>query len=114
MIYPFRVFLQEENQNQYWVAKSTCLKGCIGQGNTANEAIKELEDNELEWIEAAKIAGIDVPKIPVMNSSQYSGKLTLRIAPMEHYLAAENARNENISLNQYIVDAIVAKNASYI
>jgi predicted RNase H-like HicB family nuclease len=33
-----------------WVAESLVLKGCVGQGETMQEAMKELEINEGEWI----------------------------------------------------------------
>lgn len=44
-----------------WIAESQILKGCVGQGNSPNEAIKELETNELEWLKAAKIFDIPIP-----------------------------------------------------
>lgn len=114
MIYPFRVYLKSDSCDPYWVAQSSCLKGCVGQGKTANKAIKELEANETEWISAAEIAGIDIPEVPITNAAQYSGKFTVRISPIEHCIAAENAKKENISLNQYVNDAIVSKNAAYL
>ena len=46
MKYPYNVALIREGIDSYWVARSTCLDGCVGQGNTAEEAIAELEENE--------------------------------------------------------------------
>ena len=45
--------------------------------------------------------------------NEYSGKLTLRISPSEHEKAAKYAKREGVSLNQYINDAVVAKNAEH-
>ena len=111
MIYPFKVNIQECEGHIYWVAKSTLLKGCIGQGDNPEDAIAELADNEKEWLETAKEFGIPIPEIPVMKTDGYSGKLTIRIAPIEHGKAAYYAKEEGISLNKYINDAIVQRNS---
>ena len=95
----------------FWVAKSASLKGCVGQGETAEEAISELEENEQEWIATAKEVGIAIPPVPVEATQEYSGKLTVRIAPGVHREAAQIAKAEKVSLTQYISDAIVNWNA---
>ena len=46
----------------FWVAESTALKGCVGQGETSTEAIGELEQNEREWIDTAGKFGMSVPE----------------------------------------------------
>ena len=113
MKYPFSVFQTEIEKHIFWIAKSNLLKGCIGQGDTQEEAIKELAENEKAWLETAKEVGIKIPDVPVEKLPKYSGKMTLRISPSVHSQAAEFAKKEGISLNQYINDAIVRKN-SYI
>ena len=63
MIYNFTVFQQKVDDHTFWVAKSTQLKGCVGQGDTCDEAIKELEENEREWLTTAKEFNIEIPKV---------------------------------------------------
>ena len=111
MLYPFQVYQSKAEEHVFWVAKSASLKGCIGQGETAEEAISELEANEQEWIVTAKEVGISVPPVPVEAAQEYSGKLTVRIAPGVHRDAAQIAKAEKVSLTQYISDAIVNWNA---
>ena len=111
MLYPFQVYQNKVEEHVFWVAKSACLKGCVGQGETAEEAITELESNEQDWIATAKEVGIPIPAIPVETSQEYSGKLTVRIAPTVHRDAAQCAKAEKVSLTQYISDAIVNWNA---
>ena len=111
MLYPFQVYQNQVEDHVFWVARSACLKGCVGQGETAEEAISELETNEQEWIVTAKEVGIPIPAVPVETSQEYSGKLTVRIAPAVHRDAAQRAKSERISLTQYISDAIVNWNA---
>ena len=110
MLYPFQVYRSEVEQHMFWVAKSASLKGCVGQG-AAEEAISELEENEQEWLAAAKEAAIPIPAVPVDSVQEYSGKLTVRIAPGVHRDAAQIAKAEKVSLTQYISDAIVNWNA---
>ena len=111
MLYPFQVYQSRVEDHTFWVAKSISLRGCVGQGETADRAISELEANEREWIAAAEEVGIPIPEVPVDATQTYSGKLTVRIAPTVHRDAALHARSEKISLAQYISDAIVNWNA---
>lgn len=111
MLYPFQVYQNKVEEHVFWVAKSACLKGCVGQGETAEDAISELEANEREWLATAKEVGIPIPPVPVETSQEYSGKLTVRIAPAVHRDAAQFAKAERVSLTQYISDAIVNWNA---
>ncbi len=110
MLYPFQVYPMKVEDHTFWVAKSSSLKGCVGQGDTVSEAISELDTNEKEWIETAKEVGIPIPEVP-SESQEYSGKLTVRISPHVHKDAARIAKSEKVSLTQYISDAIVNWNA---
>ena len=47
MIYPYMVYRVKNGEEEYWVAKSSCLKRCIGQGETPNDAEAELEKNDI-------------------------------------------------------------------
>ncbi len=109
--YPFRVFQTEVEGHIFWVAKSNYLNGCVGQGDAQEDAIAELEENEAAWIETALETGIPIPKVPIERVEEYSGKMTLRIAPFVHMQAAQLAEREGISLNQYINNAVVSQNA---
>lgn len=111
MRYPFKVYKTSVEDHAFWVAESPCLKGCVGQGETMEEALQELEENERIWLETAEEVGIPIPEVPVAKTNEYSGKFTVRVAPYLHRAAAEIAKRENISLNQYVNDAITAQNA---
>ncbi len=110
--YPFKVFQTEMDGHIFWIAKSNYLKGCVGQGDLQEEAIKELEENEAAWLETAEEAGIPIPPIPIERMEEFSGKMTLRLAPYVHMQAAHLAQMEGISLNQYINNAVVSQNAA--
>lgn len=61
MKYDFKVYKINTNGKILWFAESTELKYCAGQGKTSEEAIKELEANEKEWLEMVKEDGKEIP-----------------------------------------------------
>lgn len=111
MKYPYSVYKSEVEGHVFWVAESNCLQGCVGQGDTLDTAVSVLEDNEFEWIATAEEIGMPIPEIATEKLRAYSGKLTLRVSPTVHQKAAELAKKEGVSLNQYLNDAVVSYNA---
>ena len=92
MKYPFSVYQTEVEGHFFWIAKSLYLKGCVGQGDSQKEAMEELAENEKAWLETAAEVGLSIPDIPVEHVSNYSGKMTVRIAPSVHMQAARIAK----------------------
>jgi len=78
--------------------------GCIAEGDTAEEALANLETTALSWIEAAEANNYPVAK-PV-DYEGCSGKIALRISRRLHQLAAERADLEGVSLNQFIGNSL--------
>lgn len=112
MKYEFKVYQMQVDDHLFWVAKSASLKGCVGQGETAQDAIAELEINETEWLITAKECDIPIPAPSIQKENSYSGKVSLRFSAFTHQEASENAKSLGVSLNQYINDAIVYYNAT--
>jgi len=112
MKYAFNVYKTKVEEHEFWAAESRELAGCVGQGDTMEEALEELCINEEEWIATAKEVGIPIPEPSVETVPSYSGKFLVRVAPAVHKAASERAKKEGISLNQYVNDAIVYANAS--
>ena len=112
MNYPFSVYFTQVEDHKFWVAECKILKGCVGQGETAEDAIAELNANIDTWLETAKECGIPIPEIPIENEIEYSGKFTVRVSPHIHRKTVELAKKQGISLNQYVNDAIVSQNAT--
>jgi len=112
MKYEFYTYPMVVDDHEFWVAKSKSLKGCVGQGDTVQEAISELEENENEWLESAAKYNIAIPNKTVTTEKSYSGKLALRMSPFLHEDASRRAEELGISLNQYVSDAIAHYNAA--
>ena len=114
MKYGFRVYQVEIENELFWFAESTDLKGCAGQGKTCDEAIKELEENEEVWLQMAKEDGTAVPKVSVEKPLNFSGKFTVRLSKSMHKKAAECADREGISLNTFVAEAISERVGGFI
>ncbi|GEM_PF-1037169 len=112
MRYGFNVYQMKVEDHVFWIAESKDLKGCVGQGDTIDEAIAELGQNEIEWLETAEELGIKIPTPTLEENVEYSGKFMVRVSPTVHREASENAKKQGISLNQYINNAIVTMNVA--
>lgn len=80
------------------------LPGCIAEGDTAEEALAQLESVAQSWMASAAASGY--PITAPIDYEGASGKIALRISRRLHQLAAERADLEGISLNQFIGNAL--------
>ena len=81
--------------------------GCIAVGETAAEALANLEDVAASWLEATLARGQRIPE-PIENV-EFSGKLVVRLPKTLHKKAAHIAARDRISLNQFIVSSIAER-----
>jgi predicted RNase H-like HicB family nuclease len=89
---------EEEGGYSAYVAE---FEGCMAEGETPEEALRNLESTALAWIEAEQEAGRDIPS--AWNMQEYSGKLLLRLPKSLHRQLARQASKEGVSLNQFVV-----------
>lgn len=90
-----------------YLAEILELPGCITEGDTPEEAYRNLEDAMGGLIAAALDTGRPIPD-PV-GDKEYSGHFPLRISTELHRAAALRAIQEEVSLNQWIARAISAQ-----
>lgn len=96
---PYRVVLHPSLEGGYAVELPD-LPGCISQGETVQEALEMIEDAKRCWIADALEAGEAVPE-PIDDT--HSGRILVRAPKSLHRTLSEKAREEGVSLNQYIV-----------
>lgn len=96
---PYRIHIYPSPEGGYAVEMPE-LPGCISQGETIENALQMIEDAKRAWIDIALQDGNPIPESA--NTEKYSGKLNIRIPKSLHRILAEKAREERISLNQYI------------
>ncbi|PKM41876.1 MAG: toxin-antitoxin system HicB family antitoxin [Firmicutes bacterium HGW-Firmicutes-8] len=97
---PYRIEIVPSPEGGY-AAKVVELPGCISQGQTLEEVAINIEDAKVCWLEVALEESMPIPE-PMLNNEEYSGKMVVRMPKSMHRLLVERAKEENISLNQYI------------
>jgi antitoxin HicB len=107
--FSIKLYPLQEEETIEWVAEIAELPGCIGAGDTPEEALLALEDAKISWIEIALADGKLIPEPSNKNNLEYSGKFTLRLPKTLHRELAEVAAAEEISLNQYLLFLITKK-----
>ena len=100
--YPAQVFWSEDDEG--FVAVAPDLPGCSAFGQTQHDALRELQDAIQAWTEAANAAGNPIPEPSApANDHHHSGKVLLRMPRRLHAQLARAAKQEGVSLNQYVV-----------
>jgi antitoxin HicB len=106
--YPIEVFWSEEDEG--YIATVPDLLGCSAWGTTEAEAIAQAHDASTAWIKAAKAAGRTIPEpSPPLADANYSGRFLMRVPRHLHAELARTAKREGVSLNQYVLYLLAAK-----
>ena len=100
--YSFIVTPEEDKNKIYYVCRIAELPGCIAHGKTAVEAQKNIRAAMYDWIESALLDGCEVPK-PLAECEK---RITLRIPGTLEAKIKLQAKNENKSLNQFVIDKL--------
>lgn len=87
-----------------YVASIHEFPGCIAEGETADEAINNLNEAAASWVQVALSNGYDIREPASFHG--YSGKIALRIPRGLHKQVAELAELEGSSINQLLVTSI--------
>jgi antitoxin HicB len=96
---PYTIELQQDPE-EGWFARVKELRGCMSQGNTAEEAVAMIQEAMELWLEVAQEEGLPIPE-PRLDED-YSGKFVVRVPRSLHRELVEEAAREGASLNQYI------------
>ena len=96
--YKFTLYPAEEGG---YVIEIPDLPGCLSQGETTEEAIANIGDAKKCWLETLIENGMEIPE-PVVDHD-YSGRFNVRVPKSLHQILAEQAKRENVSLNQLIL-----------
>lgn len=103
-----RILIPEEGGR--YSAEVLEFPGCFSQGDTAEEAIYNLEEAAKNWIETTLESGKPIPN-PSAHYG-YNGKIALRLPGSLHQKAVQLAERDGVSLNTFLVGAIAARVAA--
>ena len=93
-----------KNEDGTWFARVMELRGCMSEGKTEKEALKNLDDAMKGWIEVAIEDGEAIPE--PLGSRSFSGKFLVRVPRTIHRDLAKRAEVEGVSLNQVVMAAL--------
>ena len=95
-----------------WVAEAVELPGCMSDGATPEEALRNLEGAKEAWIAVSIEKGYVIP-VPVAEvEPEYNGRITVRLPKTLHRKIAEAAKNDGMSLNSYLLYLVSENHAS--
>ena len=100
-----RILIPEEDGR--FSAEILEFPGCFSQGDTAEEAIRNLEEAARNWVEATLKLCRPIPE-PSSNYG-FGGKVALRLPRSLHKRAVQLAQRDGVSLNTFLVGAIAAR-----
>jgi antitoxin HicB len=103
--YPIEIVEDDDS----FVASIPDLPGCVSFGNTAPEALENLQETKLLWLKGRIASGEPVP--PPSQIEDYSGKFVLRIPRALHRSLDREAKKQGVSLNQYILHLLSERHA---
>lgn len=98
--YDIKIRHLTEEEGGGWFAEIPLLPGCMSDSDSVDELLANLDDAKKCWINTCLEAGRPVPE---PREESYSGQLRLRLPKSLHRTLTERAKEEEISLNQYIV-----------
>ncbi|MGH9051624.1 MAG: toxin-antitoxin system HicB family antitoxin [Acidimicrobiia bacterium] len=93
----------KRNEDGSVFARIVELPGCMTEGETEEEAVRNLREALGLWLDSELAQGHPIPR---PESKRYSGTFTVRTSPWLHRLATEAARRENVSLNEFVNEAV--------
>lgn len=103
--YPFEIRHLSEKEGGGYLISFPDLPGCISDGETIEEAIKNGIDSMNSWIETSQEFKDPVPE---PGSSQASGRFVQRIPKSLHARLSARAKQEGVSMNAFVT-AIIAE-----
>jgi antitoxin HicB len=100
--YPFEIRPLPENEGGGFLISYPDLPGCISDGSTPEEAIKNGFDAANSWLETAKEFNDPIPS----PGDSSSGKFITRIPKSLHARLVARAKQEGVSMNSLVISYI--------
>lgn len=96
--YPFEVRPLADDEGGGYLITFPDLPGCMSDGETPEEAIKNGLDAANSWLETAKEFKDPIPK----PSQSFSGKFMTRVPKSLHFRLVTRAKKEGVSMNTLV------------
>lgn len=97
-----RVLIRDDDDG--YAAEVIEFPGCYSGGDSAEEAMSNLDEAIELWVGATLDEGLEIP--PPLLNADFSGRVTLRLLPSIHERASILAGREGVSLNRFLSNAV--------
>ena len=84
-----------------FLAEVAELPGCMTAGDSEGEALELLRDAMAGWLAVSLEDNLPIPEPE--DDEHHSGRMLVRLPPMLHGRLARQARDQGVSLNQWVV-----------
>ena len=96
----YRASVYQDEDGDY-IVEVEDLPGCLADGKTPSEAFENLREAKRSWMQSRRAAGLEIPEPRQID--EYSGRILVRMPRSLHRRLSEQAKAEDVSLNQYMV-----------
>jgi antitoxin HicB len=86
---------------KYWIARVLELPHCMTNGDSPEEALKDIEDAKYEWLKSNLEEGLPIPE-----PARFTGQYHLRMPPSLHEALVLKSSSEDVSLNQFMISVL--------
>jgi len=104
--YQVRISALSAEDGGGFVAVVPELPGCMSDGETRAEALVNVHDAIVSWIDTAEELGRKIPAPKKYEDTEASGKFIVRTPKDMHAALSEMAKDEGTSLNSLVVSLL--------
>jgi predicted RNase H-like HicB family nuclease len=101
---PYARVIVPDTESGTFTGRIAEFPGCVAEGDTLEQAHRNLEQAAKSWLRATLDLGQEIPG--PFEERTFSGRVLVRFPASIHRRATEMAERENTSLNQFIVSAV--------
>lgn len=105
----YAIYLRWSEEDKAWIAEVPDLPGCMADGKTQADALREAAKAIKLWLEVAEEDGRDIPQ--PKDPGEASGNFVARIPKSLHRRLQILAQREHVSLNQLVVSLLAQREA---
>jgi antitoxin HicB len=103
---PYTYILHPDPDEGGYAIEVAELRGCLSQGDTAEEATVRIREAMELWLEVAIAQGDTIPEPGDGNAAGYSGRFNVRVPRRVHRELSQAAEREGVSLNLFVATAL--------
>ena len=103
----YEVKIEYSAVDKCYVARVPELPGCASDGETMEEALRNIQEAMELYLDSLKARGISAP-VP-FSERKFSGNFPVRTDAERHRIIAEAARKQDKSLNEFVIEAALEK-----